>query len=143
MTSMNVGRLILGGLVAGLLMNVGEAVVHGGVLNADGVALIARYQLPNQSSPAALVSLIAMTFGLGIAAVWLYAAIRPRYGAGPRTAGIAGTAVWFLAHAWAGVYIGMGFMGLVPPKLAFVPNVTGLPEAIIATLAGAWCYREP
>src|SRR5262245_31492628 len=131
MAPLNVSRLVIGGLVAGVVMNVGEAAVHGGVLATDGAALIARYQLPNQSSPTELVSLIAMTFVLGLGAVWLYAAIRPRYGAGPRTAIIAGTAVWLMAHAWAGVYIGMGFMGLVPLKLAFVPVVWGLPEAVL------------
>ena len=67
--------------------------------------------------------MIAMTSALGIAAVWLYAAIRPRYGAGPRTAVIAGLAVWVMADLWSGIYLGMGFMGLITPRLAFVPRI--------------------
>jgi hypothetical protein len=89
-----------------------------------------------------LVTLIAMTFVLGIASVWLYAAIRPRYGAGVTTAIIAGFAVWVIAHLWSGIYLGMGFYGLIPQKMAFLPVLTGLVEAPLGTIAGAWLYKE-
>ena len=36
---------------------------------------------------------------VGIATVWLYAAIRPRYGPGPRTAAIAGFVMWLVTVA--------------------------------------------
>ena len=81
--------------------------------------------------------MIAMTSALGIAAVWLYAAIRPRYGAGPRTAVIAGLAVWVMADLWSGIYLGMGFMGLITPRLAFVPIAWGLMGG--AARHGGWC----
>jgi hypothetical protein len=38
-------------------------------------------------------------FVVGIAAIWLYAAIRPRYGPGAATALRAGFAVWLFVHA--------------------------------------------
>jgi hypothetical protein len=85
---------------------------------------------------------VAMTFVLGIASVWLYAAIIPRFGAGVRTAVIAGLAVWVIAHLWSGIYLGMGFLGLITPKLAFLPILWGLVEAPVCTAAGAWFYRE-
>jgi hypothetical protein len=142
MTRINGTRVLLGGLLAGLVMNVGEAALHGGVLGADSQALFARFQAPALGSPIPIVSLILMTFLLGIASVWLYAAIRPRYGAGPRTAIVAGLAVWAIAHLWSGVYLGMGFLGLIPPKLAYLPVAWGLVEAPLGTLAGAWLYKE-
>jgi hypothetical protein len=142
MSTINGTRVLAGGLVAGLVMNVGEAALHGGILSADAQALFTRYQLNTSPSPVPIVSLILMTFGLGIASVWLYAAIRPRYGAGAGTAIVAGVAVWLMAHLWAGVYLGMGFMGLIPPKLAYLPVVWGLVEAPLGTLAGAWLYQE-
>ena len=37
-------------------------------------------------------------FLVGILAIWLYAAIRPRYGAGSKTALYAGAAVWGLGY---------------------------------------------
>jgi hypothetical protein len=142
MTSINGTRVLLGGLLAGLVMNVGEAALHGGLLGADAQALFTRYQLDTSAPAAGLVSLILMTFVLGIASVWLYAAIRPRFGAGAGTAIIAGVAVWVMAHLWAGVYLGMGFMGLIPAKLAYLPIAWGLVEAPLGTLAGAWLYKE-
>ncbi len=98
--------------------------------------------MTNLPSSVAIVSLILTTFVLGIASVWLYAAIRPRYGPGARTAIVAGLAVWVLAHVWSGVYLGMGFIGLIPPKLAYLPIAWGLVEAPLGTLAGAWLYKE-
>src|SRR5437667_4515115 len=38
-------------------------------------------------------------FVLGVLLVWLYAAIRPRFGPGPKTSLIAGLVLWFLAYA--------------------------------------------
>ena len=133
MTGVRWSRVLAGGLLAGLVMNAGEAALHAGVLGEDARQLLARYQVPEPASAVPIVSLIAMTFVLGIASVWLYAAIRPRYGAGVRTALIAGLAVWVLAHLWSGIYLGMGFMGLITPRLAFLPIAWGLVEATLGT----------
>jgi hypothetical protein len=100
MGKMNMGRVLLGGLVAGLVLNVSEAVLHAGVLAADGAKLVeewGRLGLKVEMRPSLLVWLIGITFVLGILAVWTYAAIRPRYGAGPKTALCAGLAVWAMS----------------------------------------------
>jgi hypothetical protein len=129
-------------MLAGLVMNASEAALHGGMLGEDARQLFARYHVLDSTSPVPMVSLIAMTFVLGIASVWLYAAIRPRYGAGVRTAAIAGLAVWVIAHVWSGIYLGMGFMGLITPRLAFLPIAWGLVEAPLGTIVGASVYQE-
>jgi hypothetical protein len=138
----NWGRVMLGGLAAGLVMNVSEAALHGGMLGADGVAHLKALGLRETPQGWQLPALVAMTFVLGIASAWLYAAIRPRYGAGPKTALCAGLAVFVLAHLWSGVYLGAGYAGLITPKLAFLPVAWGLLEAPLGTLVGAWLYRE-
>jgi hypothetical protein len=142
MNGINWTRGVGGGLAAGLVMNVFEAALHGGVLAGDAEALLAKYQVAPPASAVPIVSLIAMTFVLGIASVWLYAAMRPRYGAGARTAMIAGLAVWVMAHLWSGVYLGMGFAGLITDRLAYLPIAWGLVEAPLSTVAGAWFYQE-
>jgi hypothetical protein len=58
------------------------------------------------------------------------------------TAVIAGLAVFVIAHLWSGIYLGMGFYGLITPKLAFLPILWGLVEAPLATVVGAWLYKE-
>jgi len=77
----------------------------------------------------------------GLAAIWLYAAIRPRFGAGAKTAFIAGMAVWFI-----GVFLpNVGFMyvpQLFSKHLTLYTTLGGIIEVGIGTLAGASVYRE-
>lgn len=142
MATINWGRVIGGGMLAGLVMNVGEAALHGGLLGQDGVDLFKRFGVAHEPQAWQIIALVGMTFVLGITSVWLYAAIRPRYGAGPKTAICAGLAVWILAHLWSGLYIYAGFTGLITTKLALLPVAWGLIEAPLGTLAGAWLYKE-
>ncbi|HJS73658.1 MAG TPA: hypothetical protein VJ921_05180 [Vicinamibacteria bacterium] len=113
MGKINTGRVILGGLVAGLAMNASEAFLHAGVLGADGAKLVEdwkRLGLEMDVRPSLLFWLIGITFVLGILAVWTYAAIRPRFGPGPKTALCAGLAVWAMSYLYAGVYVYAGIV---------------------------------
>ncbi len=144
MGKINTGRVILGGLVAGLVMNASEAFLHAGVLAADGAKLVEdwkRLGLEMDIKPSLILWLIGITFVLGILAVWTYAAIRPRFGPGPKTALCAGLAVWAMSYLYAGVYIDAGIV-VWPAKLTWLPVVWGLVEVPVATLLGAWVYRE-
>src|SRR3989442_14768444 len=69
-------RVILGGLAAGLIINVFESVLNGVILAKDMEAAISA--LGRQMGGGALAMFIAWGFLVGIFAVWLYAAIRPR-----------------------------------------------------------------
>ena len=81
-----------------------------------------------------------LDFLFGIFLVWLYAAIRPRFGAGPKTAAIAGVAYWVLF----GLLNTLSQMplGLFPQNLAITMTAVTLVEAILATLVGAKLYSE-
>src|SRR5690348_10134100 len=78
-------------------------------------------------------------FVQGIATVCLYAAIRPRFGAGPSTAAIAALSVWFLT-SW--MHVVWAVFTAVPIADALVPLVVNLPLVVLSGLAGAWLYRE-
>ena len=69
-----------------------------------------------------------------------HAAIRPRYGPGAVTALRAGFAVWLFVHATFS--LAAGTMGLLPEKIMLISAAWSLPETLVATLAGAWLYRE-
>jgi len=142
MAQMNLPRVLLGGLLAGLIMNVGEAALHAGVLGDKTGVLYQNLNVPAPTPGIHLAILIAATFLLGITGVWLYAAIRPRFGAGPRTALLAAIALWVMAHLWSGVYLGSGYPGIIPLHLAWLPVGWGFIEAIVAVFAGAWLYKE-
>ena len=137
-------RVILGGLAAGLVMNVSEFVLHAIVLASDGTKLVEEWQrigVPVKTDPSLLMWLVGTTFVLGILAVWTYAAIRPRFGAGPKTAICAGLAVWAMSYLYAAVYVHAGIT-VYPLKLTWVPVAWSLIEVPVATLVGAWLYSE-
>jgi len=77
----------------------------------------------------------------GVFAVWLYAAIRPRYGAGPKTALLAGLAVWVAGVLLPNVSM-MGVVGLFPQDLTVMTTLAGIVEWAVAILAGAALYQE-
>ncbi len=144
MGQINWGRVIGGGLLAGLVMNISQFVLHAVVLRADGEQLMAEWNklgLKIEEDPILLTILMAVTFLLGILAVWTYAGIRPRFGAGPKTALCAGLAVWAMSYFYAGVYVHAGIV-VVPMKLVWCPVLWSLIEVPIATMAGAWLYKE-
>ncbi|HEY7530738.1 MAG TPA: hypothetical protein VIC56_08695 [Gemmatimonadota bacterium] len=140
MGSINWGRVILGGLVAGLIVNIAEIILNVLVLPGAFEAAMQERGIPYEESSQQIAIWILWAFLFGIAAVWLYAAIRPRFGPGPGTALKAGFAAWFLASFLS--TIAMLNMGLFPTNLLAIGFVWGLVEMLLATLAGAWVYRE-
>src|SRR3989442_9724785 len=92
MGKINGGRVVLGGLLAGLVLNVIDWVVYGKVLAADfNAALQALGKGPMTGSM--IIWFVIFDFLFGIFLVWVYAAIRPRFGARPRAAVLAGVAI--------------------------------------------------
>lgn len=75
----------------------------------------------------------------GIWAVWLYAAIRPRYGAGPKTAAIAGFSWWLVATIATWQWVDLGFL---PARSLLGLIVASLPALIAVTVVGAWSYQK-
>jgi hypothetical protein len=144
MGQINTARVVGGGLLAGLIMNISEFVLHAVVLAPDGERLLAEWKqagIAGDPDPTLLVWLVAATFALGLMAVWIYAAIRPRMGPGPGTAVCAGLVVWALSYLYAAVYVHAG-VTVFPAKLTWLPVAWSLVEVPVATVAGAWLYRE-
>jgi hypothetical protein len=139
MARINVGRVLLGGLLAGLIVNISEALLNLYVVQADMNAAMLSLNRPVVGGQT-IMTFVVLTFGLGIAAVWLYAAIRPRYGPGVKTAVCAGSFVWFFAYFFPNT--GMGAMKLFPPGLIALMTLWGLGEIMVATIAGAWVYHD-
>ena len=132
--------VVIGGLLAGLIINISETILNIPVLGAQFEAAMKALNLSPPGNGPIIVLFVIGGFVLGLLLVWLYAAIRPRFGAGPRTAIIAAIVFWFLAYFWPS--LGTGLMGFIPMKLLSVAVVWGLAEVIIAALAGAAVYKE-
>ena len=139
MSRINVVRVILGGLLAGLVVNVSETILNVVVVASSMEAALHERNLPPLGIQP-IIGFVVMAFLLGIATVWLYAAIRPRFGPGAGTAVIAGVVVWFFAYLYSGV--GMTLMSFLPAGLMTLTLAWGLVEIVLGALAGAWIYRE-
>ncbi len=139
MSSINMGRVVVGGLVAGLLINVSEFVLNGVVLLNDMNAAMAALNRPPIDN-SMIVWFVLLAFGIGIMAVWVYAAVRPRFGPGVQTAICASLVVWGLAYLYPNVSTIV--LGLFPTRLMIIATVWGLVEVLVAGVAGAWIYTE-
>lgn len=132
------GRVVLGGIVAALVVNAGELLL--GLLLKREYEVAMRMLGVRVTSRAALYLPIAWSLVVGILSIWLYAAIRPRYGPGAPTAVRAALAVWALTTLTFAIV--MASLGLFPPRLMAFSTAWSLVETTVAVLAGAALYRE-
>jgi len=141
MRQINWNRVLLGGLVAGLIIDVVQWLINGVFLGPQWRQAMEALGKPLVETPGGILFHILLGLVYGILAVWAYASIRPRYGAGPITALYAGLGVWLLgfflpALTWID-------MGLFPRRLVAIATLGGLAGILLATVAGAWLYQEP
>jgi hypothetical protein len=116
MEGTNWKRVFLGGVVSGIVLNVFHLTI---LVISSGTVDIGT-------------STIVFYFVTGILAIWLYSAIRPRYGTGTQTAVIAGLFI--------GVLCGLTyFVSAVSASLLALYAAVAM--YILATLAGSWIYK--
>jgi hypothetical protein len=139
MAGINVGRVVVGGLVAGLVMNVVDGVTNGAILNARWEAESKRLGIDMSVQSQALAGWVTYDFLCGIVLLWLYASIRPRYGAGAKTAVIAGLALWFITHLAFAAWV---FTGLYSFGVVAASTLGGLVAGVAGGLAGCALYKE-
>jgi len=139
MGKINLQKVIVGGLVAGLVLNVFDFLMFGVWLKNDMNAAMTAMGKPAMTTNM-IMWFVFLDFLFGIWLVWLYAAIRPRFGAGPRTAVTAGLAMWVLfglLHT-----LSEAPMGIFPQRLMIITTVAALIYWPIAAAAGAKFYSE-
>lgn len=139
MKGINLTRVLLGGLAAGIVINVSEFVLWGLILDAQYETMMAAYGLAETSWAMAAYMLGALV--LGVVLAFTYAALRPRFGARWQTAMVAAGIIWLVGAAlptvWNGA-IGLG-MGASTTVLALA---WGAVEFSVAGVLAGWVYRE-
>jgi hypothetical protein len=138
MAKINLKGVIVGGFVAGLILTAVYYVLWGVIFAKD---LAAAFQAMGKTPPRSPALFIVLDFLYGIALVYLYAAIRPRFGPGPKTAIGAGLIMWVIAVLLR--ELGEAPFGVVPLRLSIVGTVVGLVLMPVAAVAGARFYSEP
>ncbi len=139
MEGINTGKLIVSGIVAGIVMTISQLVLNEGLLveqqeaalDALGVAGVGGSQIG---------MFVVMTFVASCTMMWLYVVLRDRFGAGPKTAMCAGVVVWVLYY-----FQGLGnfwILGMLGTPLVVTGLVWGLVELPVAAMAGAYFYSD-
>lgn len=139
MGKINWTRVILGGLLAGIVVNVFEGVA-GKLFEAEYQAAMEALGKTMDMSASTMVFYFTWGFIYGIVAVGLYAAVRPRFGAGPKTAVGVGITVWLVAYLMPSLSYAVS--GLFPTGLVIIGTFVGLAESVLGTVLGAWVYKE-
>jgi hypothetical protein len=117
--------VLKGGLAAALIMNISQYLLH---------------IVMGRTTATPLAAVVAMATVLGFVTVWLYAAIRPRFGPGPKTAIWAGLLVWSLSYVLTTLVRIMSSgdsIGAVVVTIAW----TGA-EMLVASSVGGYLYHE-
>jgi hypothetical protein len=121
-----------------------QIVLHTVVLIDQGTSMVQDWASRGLDASAALEPSIPLTvalYGLGFVCVWIYAAARPRFGPGAKTAICVGVIVWAASHLFTAVYIHAG-VAILPPRMVWLPAAWTFIEVPLATAVGGWLYRE-
>lgn len=128
-------RVLLGGLVAGFVINV---FFLGPGLGAAHLP----WGLAPREIVVVTVLMVVLVFLVTILVTWLYAALRSRYGPGLRTAAMAGVVSGLLLGLFQ--YVGWVLtLRLIPARVWATNAAITFVALVIATLLGAWVYEKP
>jgi hypothetical protein len=139
--AINLKKVLLGGLAAGVVLNIIDFIVFtyilGDRMKADANAFVPG--LGDAMMSGSPVPNILMNLVIGFLLVWTYAAIRPRFGPGANTAIYAGLLFWMLGAIFNSGYLVMGMMSR---GLWWTYAVIYLIALIISSVVGASIYKE-
>ena len=140
--AINTSKALVGGLAAGVVNNIVGFVAFGMLLaprmEAEAVAVSPQLQGRGMSGGAIVINVIA-GFVVGILLVWLYAAMRPRFGAGMKTASYAALAVWVCGFVF---HLDWLLVGLMTPATYMLASIAAFIQVIAAAAVGGMLYRE-
>lgn len=137
---MNRKRVLLCGLLAGLVINLGEmAAAFAGMMKLWVDEMAAQGKTFPEST-AASVFFIFWGFLVGMIAIWFYAGMREVLGPGAMTAVRVAIAAWILFSL--GPTVSIMLMGFCSPRLVAYSAPVDAVITIAGTLAGAALYKD-
>jgi peptidoglycan/LPS O-acetylase OafA/YrhL len=142
--AINTKRVIIAGLAAGLVMNILDFIMNGFIF-ADRMTAEMNAFKPGMGDAMAqmdtntMIGYVIMDFVLGMLIAYTYAAMRPRFGAGPKTAIIAAVVLWIFAGIISANYL---IMGMMSQGLWWSVAIAYMVCLIIAALVAGAVYKE-
>ncbi len=142
--NINTQKLLVGGLAAGLVLNIidflSNAVILADRMRADANAFKAGMGDEMAAMGGGQIAVyVFFDFIIGILLVWTYAAIRPRFGPGARTAAYVGLLFFVF-----GLILTYGYkeMGVMSPGLWWTYTGIWFVNLQLASLVGGRVYSE-
>ena len=140
--AINTSKVIVGGLIGGVVANAIDFVINGFLLASQQKASLEALNptlAANAMQPGKIPIFVVLDFIWIIANVWIYAAIRTRFGPGARTATYAGVVSWVVGSVVAGYFAALGMFSW---NLYAVSAICALVNSIVSTIVGARFYTE-
>lgn len=138
MESLNGKRIAASGLLAGLVMILGE-VAGEPLMGAQTEALFGRLGLAVPGE-AAMLAVVVSSIVLGIVVVWLYAVLKDPNRPGRRHALVAAVVVWLLSCLLPSTTLYA--YGIITGEFFAFAVTWPLLTTAVAALAGAWMYER-
>lgn len=141
MTRINMARVVVAGLAAGLVMNIIDFATGFTILAEGGKANLIRLNLDPalMETTAGIVPWVIVDFLFGILLTFTYAAMRPRFGPGPKTALVSG---FTLYAAVTVVLYGFLSLGIFTPDFFVLSSVCAVVSTLAGSVTGAALYKE-
>jgi len=140
--AINTQKVVVGGIVAGVVMIVIDFIsnmfILGARMKAEADAFKPGMSDQMMQGPAVITNIV-MSLILGILLIWTYAAVRPRFGPGLKTATYVAFLFWILAGIF---YSGYMHMGMMSAGLWWSFAFVGLVNFLLSAWAGAKFYTE-
>ena len=140
--AINTQKVIVGGVAAGVAVGVVEYVLNGILLaeqNDAAMNALSPDIAGNLAGGAFIVGALVIALLLGMVMAWTYASMRPRYGAGPKTAVFAALQIWSVITL---ISAGMTFAGMFTWSFFALGSVTSAVELLIGTNVAGYLYSE-
>ena len=140
--AINTSKVVVGGLAAGVAMNVigylGNGVLLAKRMENEMVA-VAPTLAGKGMSGGIIATRVIMQFVIGMLLVWLYAAMRPRFGPGMKTAAYAALVIWLCGFIF---YMDWLFLGMMKPGTYVVASCVALFSLMVGAWIGGMMYKE-
>ena len=140
--AINAGRVFLGGLVAGVVRLIGGTALRELVVGPLFFEELARNQPGIAAAVAATparIQVVAINLLMGIALIYMYAAMRPRFASRLATVLSASIPAWLLATSVWGITAAMGLFSwphvIVDASLTFI-------TVVVAAYLGSIIYKD-
>jgi hypothetical protein len=141
MSKINWGRFVVSCLIASIIMFFTDGFIHETIAKADWQAVYANLRAAEPEPHGfSMVYFALFELGRGFTAIMFYVLMRSTFGAGPKTAVIAGIVGWLaFSVAAPAQFIPLGFF---TNTLWLKVGALHLITSIIATIAGAALYKD-